>query len=145
MRKIIISLFFVLPLFGASLDWMSSYDDAVSKARAEHKNLIVFIESSSCPYCHKFRADVLDTKDVIASLEQFVPLKLDINSPDTKKHFPKAVVTPTTYFITPDNQNLETIVGYLNEEFFYWRLDSAETEAKKYQQIQSSKRKKNDA
>jgi len=142
MKKIIISLFFVVPLFGASLDWLSSYDAAVSKARAEHKNIIVYIESNSCPYCHKFRADVLDTKDVIASLEQFVPLKLDINSPDTKKHFPKAVMTPTTYFITPDNQNLETIVGYLNEEFFYWRLDSAETEAIKISQKSNKKRKK---
>jgi len=130
-KKIIISLFFILPLFGASLDWMTNYDDALAKAKVEHKNLIVFIESSNCPYCYKFKADVLDTKYVIASLEQFVPLKLDINSPETKQYFPKAVVTPTTYFITPENRNLETIVGYLNEEFFYWRLDSAETEAKK--------------
>ncbi len=131
MKKVIVSLFVVIPLFGANLDWMSSYDAAVSRAKAEHKNLIVFIEANNCPYCQKFKNDVLNTKDVVASLSNFVPLKLDINSAYTKKYFPKVVVTPTTYFVTPDNRNLETIVGYLNEEFFYWRLDSAETEAKK--------------
>lgn len=131
MKKIIGLLLLILPLFGRGLEWMSSYDAAVEKAKKEHKNIIVFIESESCPYCDRFKNDVLDTKDVVASLEQFVPLKLELGSSDTKKHFPKAVVTPTTYFITPDNQNLEEIVGYLNEEFFYWRLDSAEREAKK--------------
>ncbi|NKQ41545.1 MAG: hypothetical protein HF962_08245 [Sulfurovum sp.] len=48
-----------------------------------------------------------------------------------KKYFQKTWITPKVYFIAPDKKPLEEIIGYVNEEFLFWRVDSAEREAKK--------------
>ena len=133
MKYLFIILFSLVPLLSGELDWQHSYDQAVAKAKAENKNIFVFIEAKHCPYCEQMMHDVLSTKYIDNALKHFIPLKLNISSPDAKTHFPKAVVTPTSYFITPQKQPLEEIVGYLNEEFFFWRIDSAEAEAKRLQ------------
>lgn len=120
----------IIPLLSAELNWLHSYDKAVQQATKKGKNIIVFIEAEHCLYCARMENDVYNTKDVINSLKEFVPLKLNIDSQGVKKHFPKASVTPTTYFITPKNVLLEKIVGYTSEEFFYWSLSTAEREIK---------------
>ncbi len=130
MKYILFVLLTAIPLLSAELNWLHSYDKAIQEATKTGKNIIVFIEADNCPYCERMKDDVWEVQDVINSLDGFIPLQLDISSKDVKKHFPKASVTPTTYFITPDNRLLEEIVGYINEEFFYWRLSSAEREIK---------------
>jgi len=133
MKQLLLILLCITPLLSGELNWQHSYDQAVTKAKAEKKNIFVFIEAKHCPYCEQMMDEVLSTKYIDNALKHFIPLKLDISSKDAKTHFPKAVVTPTSYFITPQKQPLEEIIGYLNEEFFFWKIDAAEAEAKKIQ------------
>jgi len=135
MKYLLFILFTLVPLLSGELDWQHSYDQALAKAKAEDKNIFVFIEAKDCPYCEQMMRDVLSTKYIDNALKHFIPLKLDISSKDTKTHFPKAVVTPTSYFVTPQKQLLEEIVGTTTEEFFFWRIDSAEAEAKHLQKV----------
>lgn len=120
-----------IPLLASPLHWESSYDAAIKRAKAEHKGIMVFIEADNCPYCERMKEEVLEQSYISNALKNFIPLKLNINSKDAKKHFSGAYVTPTTYFITADKKMLEEMVGYTNEEFFFWRIDSAEHEARK--------------
>jgi len=131
MKKRFLLLITIVPLLAAGLDWAHSYDQAVAKAKQEHKNIMVFIEATHCPYCDKMKEEVLSKEYMPHALEEFIPLILDISSADAKKHFPKAYVTPTTYFITPEKKILEEAVGALTEEFFLWRIDAAEKAAKR--------------
>ncbi len=133
MKQLLLILLCITPLLSGELNWQHSYDQAVAKAKSEKKNIFVFIEAKHCPYCEQMMDEVLSTKYIDNALKHFIPLKLDISSKDAKTHFPKAVVTPTSYFITPQKQPLEEIIGYLNEEFFFWKIDAAEAEAKKIQ------------
>jgi len=131
MKTLLLMLLTLGMLFSSGLDWENAYDKAVTKAKATHKNIFVFIEAEHCPYCEQMKQEVLETKYIDNALKHFVPLKLDISSKDAKTHFPKAYVTPTSYFITPQGKPLEEAVGALTEEFFFWRIDSAEAEAKR--------------
>ena len=131
MKTLLLTLLALSTLLSAPLKWEHSYAQAVTRAEAEHKNIFVFIEADDCPYCEQMKQEVLETKYIDNALKHFVPLKLDISSKDAKTHFPKAYVTPTSYFITPEGEMLEEAVGAQTEEFFFWRIDSAEAEAKR--------------
>ena len=133
MKQLLSLLILITPLLSGGLNWQHSYAQAVAKAKAEQKNIFVFIEADHCPYCEQMLHDVLSTKYIANALRHFVPLRLNINSKDAKTHFSSAYVTPTSYFITPQKQLLESIVGYTTEEFFFWKIDTAEAEAKKLQ------------
>jgi len=134
MKKILLLLICSVSLYSAELSWIHSYEKAVQKAKDENKSIMVFVEAEHCPYCVKMENEVLKDKYVVDSLEKFVPLKLDINSKDVKREFSKTSVTPTIYFITPDKKPLQDIVGYLNIEFFFWRLTDAENILKQIQE-----------
>ena len=131
MKILILTLTTLALLFSAPLKWETSYAQAVAKAKDTHKDIFVFIEADDCPYCEQMKQEVLETKYIGNALKHFIPLKLDITSKDVKTHFPKAYVTPTNYFITPQGKILEEAVGALTEEFFFWRIDSAEAESKR--------------
>jgi len=131
MKQLLLILLLISPLLSGELNWLYSYDQAVAKAQATDKNIFVFIEAEHCPYCEQMKQEVLETKYIGNALKHFVPLKLDISSKDVKTHFPKAYITPTSYFITPQGKLLEEAAGALTEEFFFWRIDSAEAEAKR--------------
>ena len=127
MRNVLI-LFWVmlLPLFAGSLQWFHAYDPAIAAARTQHKPVYVFIDADGCPYCERMRRNVLESPDVVRSLHDYVLLNLKISSPDVRKHFPKASVTPTSYFLDAHGRTLIDFVGYTNEEFFFWRMGDAE-------------------
>ncbi len=131
MKYLFVILFSLTPLLSGGLNWVHSYDKAVAQAKTEQKNIFVFIEAEHCPYCEQMLEDVLSTKYISNALKHFVPLKLKLNSKDVKTHFSGAFVTPTSYFITPQKEPLEEIIGYTTEEFFFWKIDTAEAEAKR--------------
>jgi thioredoxin-related protein len=118
-------------LAAAQLPWRDSWPQALAEAQKSGKNLMVFIEAKHCPYCERMKRKVLSAPDVVRGLKAFIPVKLMIDDPVVKREFPGTVVTPTIYFLTPKKELLIDIVGYLNEEFFYWRLGAAEKEAEK--------------
>ena len=115
----------------AQLPWRDSWSEARTEAERSGKNLMVFIEAEHCPYCERMKEEVLSDPDVVRSLKEFIPVRLNIDDPVVKKEFPGTSVTPTIYFITPRKKLLTDIVGYLNTEFFFWRLSAAEREAER--------------
>ena len=131
-------LFSLLLLFGltgtlvaAQLSWRDSWSKARTEAEKSGKNLMVFVEAKHCPYCERMKEEVLSDPDVVRSLKEFIPVRLNIDDPVVKKEFPGTSVTPTIYFLTPKKELLMDIVGYLNTEFFFWRLSAAEREAER--------------
>ena len=130
MRRWMTIFILIWPLAAGGLSWLHSYDQAVKLAKQEGKNIMVFVEAEHCPFCEEMRREVLSDPDVVKALEHsFVPVRLEINDRAIRQHFPHTSVTPTTYFVTPRGEILMDIVGRINAEFFYWRLDAAEREA----------------
>lgn len=127
MHRIVLMIAIALvPLSAGGLQWYHSYDRAMAAAQAAHKNLYVFIDAPGCPYCERMLQDTLSRPSVVRSLSEYVLLNLKLGSRDVRKHFPQTYVTPMSYFVAEDGAVLIDFAGYIDEEFFFWRMGSAE-------------------
>ncbi|QOP46537.1 thioredoxin family protein [Sulfurimonas paralvinellae] len=137
MKKLILLLLTTLTLFGANakdaaflLDYEEVYGTALSKAKKEHKVLMMVIVKEPCPYCDKLVENTLDTPTIKAKLKNFVPLVIahDRKYPDRFR----PPVRPVTLFINPDNETvLKTLAGYRNVDVFAGAMNAAFQKYKK--------------
>jgi len=131
MKFLILFIFTIFTVFANSLHWQSSFDKALDLAKRENKPIMVYIEASHCPWCEKMKEETLEDSDTIRVLnKEYILVKLDIDSKDVKKYFPNTYMTPTTYFVNYKMQLLAQIVGYTNNEFFFWYLGDVDRKLK---------------
>ena len=135
MKKIVFILVSLSFLWASSIRWQSDINKALSLAKKEHKNILVFITAPACGYCEKMKAEIFNNKDTAKILQkEYVLVKMDISK--AAKIFPGTYVTPTTYIFTPQKQLLASQIGYQNEEFFFWTLGDAD---RKLQELKEQK------
>jgi thioredoxin-related protein len=125
MKKILLTLLFSLSVLlqAGELIHTEDYEQGIYKAQKEHKNLVLFVYSSYCPWCKKMERDTLENKEVIEYLNKnyiFVAANQDIDE------FPQRFMpngTPTTYVIDPKTQEkLFSLRGYKSPHSFLKRL-----------------------
>ena len=131
MKHIILLIFTTVAIFAQSLNWLDSFNKAKEIAKKSNKPIMVYVEAKHCPWCEKMKEEVLEDKDTIRVLnKEYVLVKLDIDSKDVKRYFPNTYMTPTTYFTTHDLKPLAQIIGYTNNEFFFWYLGDVDRKLK---------------
>ena len=136
MKKIILLLLMTLTLFAANakdaaflLDYEEVYAQALTKAKQEHKVLMMVIVKEPCPYCDMLVEKTLDSADIKAKLKNFIPLVIAHDGKYPDKFRPP--VRPVTLFINPDNTTvLYTLAGYRDVDVFKGAMDKA---VQKYQ------------
>ena len=129
MKKIIGLMVLSLNLFASFTIWQNDLEKAISLAKKENKNILLFITAPSCGYCEKMKREIFNNKDTANFLQkEYILVKMDISK--ASKVFPKTYVTPTTYIFTPQKELLAFQVGYQNEEFFFWTLGDARRKLK---------------
>ena len=77
---------------------------------------ILVIDAKNCPFCEKFKKDVID------NYHGSIPLR--VTHEDNIKGFKlktKIIGTPAIFFID-DGKEIESYIGYLNEKDFYKKL-----------------------
>ena len=133
-------LLLAFSLFGANIDnfakemnFERDYKTALSKAKKEHKVLVMVLGADYCPWCRKFEHKTLSSKLIKPRLEkEFVVLvvdkKFDI------KTFPekfRTQFTPRVFFIdAKDESILLDTTGYIKRKVFNQKLDEALKKAK---------------
>jgi uncharacterized protein YyaL (SSP411 family) len=135
MKKIILVILLTLFAISAPINWQTNIDKAIEVAKKEQKNILVFINSSSCPYCEMMEDEIFNKEEDAKYLtKKYIMVKLNIS--DAQKIFPGTSTTPTTYIFTPNKELLASQVGYKNEEFFYYTIGNAD---RKLQEIKGKK------
>jgi thioredoxin-related protein len=116
MRSILIGLILVFNTLFAQMNGLNiieDYDNAVSIAKKQNKNIFLFVHSTYCPYCEKMKKTTLSNKDVIKFINNkyiFTMLNLEID--DIPEKF-KPRFTPTTFIVNPkDEQSIYELYGY---------------------------------
>lgn len=105
-----------------ALGYETNFDAAVTRAKKEHKNVMLVLVSNFCPWCRKFEQQVLRKTDVNALVhDKYVPVILN----KEKDAFPPELnlsFTPIVHFIDPATlKSYHKIVGYNErEEFRHW-------------------------
>ena len=84
---------------------------------------LLIIEADDCPYCKRFHAEI-GVAYPKTEEGKLAPLKiLDISQP-MPEHYQQikpAVVTPT-FILVDDNQEVDRLVGYPGDEYFWFLL-----------------------
>lgn len=101
------------------LIWETDMDHAFERAKKEHKNVIVMIEDTRCKWCKKMKIGALSDESVQKKLQSYILLKVQRSDKETAKRivdFTGAI--PSFYFMEPDQEIYESIVGYFTIEDF---------------------------
>lgn len=109
-----------------ALDFEDEYKVALSKAKKEHKPLMMIVVQEPCPYCRRMVELTLVDARVKKELKNFIPLIID-----KKGSFPadfKGTPVPMTYFIDPNiEKSTYKNLGFLDAEDFTKLLQTVQS------------------
>ncbi len=133
-------LLFAALLSGAELSWADSYADAVAKAKAENKNVLVLISKDRCRWCKKLKTTTLQDEAVVARVERgYVAVEVTRGVDDYPEYL-KAKMVPMSYFLYPDGSLImRGVAGYWSTEDYMSFLDDVDYKIKK-QRAQSAEK-----
>jgi len=127
-KKIIILSMLSLSLLGAEIKWSEDYETALVEAKEQHKDLYIFISSTSCPWCAKFEREVLTDAKVIKALEKdYIVVHLMKEMDDIPEGY-SARVIPRHYFADNKGKSFYTFAGYYDATDFLDTLDEIKEE-----------------
>jgi len=129
MNKIILG-FLLLSSTLFSLEWVKDIDTAVTVAKKEHKNIMVFVEGENCRWCKKMKHRTLSDETVEKRLEKYVIVKVMREDGNAMSVLPAIQGVPTIFFMKHDKAVIEEIIGYFNVEDFLSYIDDVEKKVK---------------
>jgi len=107
------------------------FDEALKRAKKEHKIIMIKAMSEDCHYCRKMEREVMIEKDVTDALKKdFITVMVDVS----KMKLPlglKSEVTPTFIFVNEEAKVLMNIPGAWNKTDFIFLLEEAKQKDKK--------------
>jgi len=129
MGKVIVGfLFLSSTLF--SLEWMKELNSAFALAKKEQKNVMVLVEGENCRWCKKLKYRTLQDEAVEKRLEKFVVVKVMREDPSAMSQLPNVKGVPTTFFMKPNKDVVEEVLGFFNVEDFISYINDVERKTK---------------
>ena len=111
------------------LTWETDMDHAFERAKKEHKNVMIMVEDPRCKWCTKMKKGALSDQNVQEKLQSYILLKVQRSDKDTAKRiadFTGAI--PSFYFMEPNQEVFESVIGYFVTEDFLGYLNEIEEE-----------------
>jgi thioredoxin-related protein len=105
--KTILILFFSLSITYANhVKWYGNYDNALKQAKAENKDLIVFLIKNNCKQCKNIVAKIFTNQSYIDKINKnFISVIVNI---DDKHSYPREMYWsneyPTLFFVNSKNE-----------------------------------------
>lgn len=109
-----------------ALEWSKDLDSALAIAKNEHKNVMVMVESSHCGWCKKMKKNTLSDEKIEKRLKQYVVVKVMRGDVQAMSKLPAVNGVPTIFFMKPNKQVLEEVVGYFDASDFNTYIDDVE-------------------
>lgn len=126
MKKIGFLVLMAISMFAAEINWNTSYDQALAKAKKENKPLMVLITSEQCRWCRKLENTTLQDDAIVARINAKFQA---VNVTKDKSIYPRnlsAKMVPMSYFLDPKTLKvLYSIPGYWGAEDYDSVLDDA--------------------
>ncbi|MDD5161093.1 MAG: thioredoxin family protein [Sulfuricurvum sp.] len=123
MKKILLTVLFLTSSLFAELDWASSYEQGLVKAKKEHKVVMLMFSSKTCKMCNYMKKTVYENDDVMEYVGNFfIPIEVDVQAHPDKYGY-QVIGTPTYYFLTSDGKQIgRMMMGGATPEGFLQKL-----------------------
>ena len=111
------------------LSWETDMDHAFERAKKEHKNVMIMVEEARCKWCKNIKKGALSDPNVQDKLQSYILLRVKRSDKKTAgriEDFTGAI--PSFYFMQPDQELFESVVGYFATEDFLSFLNEIEEE-----------------
>ena len=106
--------------FDKDMEYENDYKVALSKARKENKDLMVFMTTAYCPWCRKLENRILSQRHIDKKVKaNHVPVMLNFDEKKFPKNLEKISVVPTLYVVDATTEVIkETFVGFSSRNMF---------------------------
>ena len=95
-----------------------SFEDALKKAKKEHKTIMLELTRDGCHFCKKMEREILVERDVIEALEKdFISVRLNVEKDNLPLGLKKGM-TPTFAFANEDGELFSVIPGAWSKSDF---------------------------
>lgn len=123
MKKILILILCLASSLFAELDWESSYEQGVVKAKKEHKIVMLMFSAKTCKMCNYMKSTVYENDEVSEYIKSFfIPIEVDIQEHPDKYGY-QVFGTPTYYFLNSEGKPIgRMMVGGASPEGFLQKL-----------------------
>lgn len=109
------------------LIWETDMDLAFERAKKEKKNVMIMVEDVRCKWCKNIKIGALSDPKVQEKLQSYILLKVQRSDKETSrriKEFNGAI--PSFFFMEPDQELYESLVGYFATDDFLHYLTEIE-------------------
>jgi len=109
------------------LIWETDMDLAFERAQKEHRNVLIMVEDTRCKWCKNMKMGALSDPNVQAKMQPYILLKVQRSDKETAKRITEFTgAIPSFYFMEPNQELYESIVGYFTTEDFLQFLTEIE-------------------
>ena len=112
----------------STIRWEHRYDDAVKKARAAKKPIMIDFWADWCTWCHRLDQTTYVDPVVVKLSEEFVALKLDTEGAKKNQEIAlryNVATLPTITFVTPGGRQILTLKGFQGPGQFPRTMEAA--------------------
>ena len=109
----------------AKLEWLTSYEEALSRAMKKNIPIMIDFYADWCGYCHKLDSDTYSNAEVVSLAKGFISLKIDADIEKAITSRYRIMGLPTIVFIDPKGDELHRVVGYLPPGRFAGEMNRA--------------------
>ena len=105
--------------FAKEMAYETNYEQALSRAKQEKKDIMFVLVTNYCPFCRKFEKRALMSEEVDKMVKaKYIPLIINRERHNFPKHFESQRI-PITYFISyKDDTKFTQTLGYKSKKDF---------------------------
>ena len=132
MQKLLLGMFllvgtlFSTTLFSEDTVWLKDISSAFEMAKKDQKAVMVFVEGENCRWCKKMKHRTLGDENVQKKLKSYITVKVMREDENAIKDLPIINGVPSIFFMTPEKEIIESVVGYFNVEDFLSYISDVE-------------------
>lgn len=108
----------------AQIGWVHSYDEALAKAKAESKPMLINFTGVTCTNCRWMEKNMFPRGAVVKELERYVPVELytdrgtpeDLANRELEQKLTGVITLPVYVIVSPEGKALEVFQGSTRDE-----------------------------
>ncbi|MDQ1280054.1 MAG: thioredoxin 1 [Thermoproteota archaeon] len=105
------------------VNWLTDYDNGISKAKAEGKVVLIDFYADWCSWCKTLDRETYEKGDVVAYLnDKLICIRINVDENIHISNYYNITALPTIVFLSAESVEVDRIIGFLPSEQFLVRV-----------------------